>query len=159
MSMNSANYVMGYGYQNTAVENYREEARENNYLALRRAQDVILSGAAMIALSPLLAGVALAIVLDDPKGGPIYTQTRCGKDGKEFKLYKFRSMCVNADQRQRLSVTPGLTCIWQVQPNRNELSFGEWVELDLEYIKKRNLFPDWKLIFQTVNAVLCGYGE
>ena len=61
-------------------------------------------------------------------------------------------------ERQRLYVTPGLTCYWQVQPNRNELTFDEWMELDLKYIQDRNFWLDWKLIFQTIWAVLRMYG-
>lgn len=61
-------------------------------------------------------------------------------------------------ERQRLYVTPGLTCYWQVQPKRNQLSFEKWVELDLKYIHDRNFWLDWKLIFQTVWAVLRMYG-
>ncbi len=61
-------------------------------------------------------------------------------------------------ERQRLYVTPGLTCYWQVQPNRNQLSFEKWVELDLKYIHDRSFWLDWKLIFQTVWAVLRMYG-
>ena len=57
-------------------------------------------------------------------------------------------------ERQRLYVTPGLTCYWQIQPNRNELTFDEWMELDLKYIQDRNFWLDWKLIFQTIWAVL-----
>lgn len=57
-------------------------------------------------------------------------------------------------QKQRLYVTPGLTCIWQVHPNRNDLSFDEWMELDITYMKKRSFLLDWKLIFQTFGAVL-----
>lgn len=61
--------------------------------------------------------------------------------------------------RQRLSVTPGLTCYWQIKPHRNELSFEEWLELDLQYIRDRSFFVDWKIIFKTVSAVLGGQGE
>ena len=61
-------------------------------------------------------------------------------------------------ERQRLYVTPGLTCYWQIQPNRNELTFDEWMELDLKYIQDRNFWLDWKLIFQTIWAVLRMYG-
>ena len=57
-------------------------------------------------------------------------------------------------QRQRLYVTPGLTCYWQVQPNRNELTFDEWVELDLKYIRERSFWLDWKMIFGAVKSVL-----
>ena len=61
-------------------------------------------------------------------------------------------------ERQRLYVTPGLTCYWQIQPNRNELTFDQWMELDLKYIHDRNFWLDWKLIFQTIWAVLRMYG-
>lgn len=62
-------------------------------------------------------------------------------------------------EKQRLYITPGLTCYWQIQPNRNELTFDEWVDLDLKYIQDRNFWLDWKLIFLTVVAVLKMYGE
>ena len=52
-------------------------------------------------------------------------------------------------QMQRLAVKPGITCIWQVS-GRNNIGFDEWVEMDLEYIKNRNLWLDIKLIFKTV---------
>lgn len=65
----------------------------------------------------------------------------------------------NAYQLQRLYVTPGLTCYWQIQPNRNELSFDEWLELDLKYIRERSFWVDWKIIFLTVVAMLRMYGE
>ena len=55
---------------------------------------------------------------------------------------------------QRLLVTPGLTCYWQVQPKRNELSFDQWVALDVKYIEESSFLTDWKLIFMTVGAVL-----
>ena len=56
--------------------------------------------------------------------------------------------------RQRLLVTPGLTCYWQVQPNRNQLSFEEWLEWDIKYIRERSFLTDWKIIFATVGAVI-----
>ena len=55
--------------------------------------------------------------------------------------------------RQRLYVTPGLTCYWQIQPNRNDMSFDEWVELDLKYIQQRSFWVDWIIIFKTFQAV------
>ena len=61
--------------------------------------------------------------------------------------------------RQRLIVTPGLTCYWQIQPNRNDLSFEEWVELDVQYIKERGFVTDWKIIWKTFGAVLGMNGE
>lgn len=55
-------------------------------------------------------------------------------------------------QMQRLLVKPGLTCIWQTS-GRNTIAFDEWVEMDLEYIRKRNLKLDIKLIFKTVGVL------
>lgn len=52
-------------------------------------------------------------------------------------------------ERQRISVTPGLTCYWQVS-GRSSLSFDEWVDLDIKYIHERSLRVDIKLILKTV---------
>lgn len=52
-------------------------------------------------------------------------------------------------QMQRLGVKPGLTCLWQVG-GRNSVDFDGWVELDIEYIQKRSLWLDIKLIIKTV---------
>lgn len=56
-------------------------------------------------------------------------------------------------QRRRLEVTPGMTCYWQVS-NRKEVSFDDWMKLDLKYVKKRSFNEDIKLIWRTVLAVL-----
>ena len=168
--------------------------------------------------------ISIIIVIDDPSAGPFYKQLRVGRHGKEFYMYKFRTMRANADkmidqlakqnemdgpvfkikddpritrvghflrktsldelpqlwnvlrgdmsivgprpalprevaqyddyQRQRLLIQPGLTCYWQIQPHRNDLSFDEWLELDLKYIRERSFLVDWKIIFSTVRAVL-----
>lgn len=201
---------------------------KRRYWVLRRAQDIVFSSIALVVLSPVMLLVALAVYIDDPKGSPIFSQIRCGRNGKPFKFYKFRSMCVDAEakldqlleqnemdgpafkikddpritrvgkfirktsldelpqlfnilkgdmsivgprpplpreveqydayQRQRLNVTPGLTCYWQVQPHRNDLTFDEWMELDIKYMKERSFLVDWKIIFQTVRVVLFGQG-
>ena len=60
---------------------------------------------------------------------------------------------------QRLYVTPGLSCYWQIQPHRNELSFEEWVDLDIKYIRERSFITDWKIIFRTVAVMLTRQGE
>ena len=189
------------------------------YWALRRSQDIFFSALALIVLSPLMLIVALIIVIDSPGAGPIFTQTRVGRDGHEFRLFKFRTMVPNAEQklkellkfnemsgpafkmkndpritragkflrrsgidelpqlvnilkgdmsivgprpplprevkkyneyqRQRLYITPGLTCYWQIQPNRNDLTFADWVDLDIRYIRERSFWVDWKIIFKT----------
>ena len=202
---------------------------KRKYWIVKRIQDIVFSLIALIALAPLMLVIAIIIYIDDPKGSPIFSQIRCGRDGKEFKFYKFRSMCVNAEEKlaelldknemegpafkmkedpritkvgrflrqtsldelpqlwnilkgdmsivgprpalprevalyddylkQRLYVTPGLTCYWQIQPNRNSLTFDEWMELDIQYIQDRSFWTDWKVIFRTVGAVLGMEGE
>ena len=60
--------------------------------------------------------------------------------------------------RRRLSVKPGLTCLWQVS-GRNEVhNFGDWVRLDLEYIDNWSLWLDLKILWRTIPAVLAGTG-
>ena len=73
--------------------------RRRLYLRVKRIQDVVLSLLALVVLSPVLLLIALAVVIDDPKGGPLFTQTRCGQWGKEFRLCKFRTMSTDAEQR------------------------------------------------------------
>lgn len=204
-----------------------EVTKKPVYEFLKRTMDIVCSGMAILVLSPVLLIIALAVRSD---GGPaFYSQVRVGKDGKKFRIYKFRSMCVNADspemlaklaklnemdgpafkikndpritkvgrfirrtsldelpqlfniflgdmtivgprpplvsevaqytehQRQRLLVKQGLTCYWQCS-GRNNISFDEWVELDLKYIRERSLWTDIKIILKTVPAVLSGDG-
>ena len=57
-------------------------------------------------------------------------------------------------QLHRLDVKGGLLCLWQIEHNRNQLSFDEWVELDLKYIQKRNIWLDLKIIFKGAWMVL-----
>jgi len=209
----------------------REEVLHDGraYWRLRRFQDVVLSLVALLVLWPAMLLVALIVVIDSPGAGPIFAQTRIGRDGKPFTFYKFRSMCPNAEEKleallpqnemngpvfkikddpritrvgkfirmtsidelpqlwnvlkgemsivgprpgipreveqyddyekQRLFVTPGLTCYWQIQPNRNSLSFEEWVDLDVKYIHERSFLTDWKIILATFGAVLGMNGE
>ena len=73
-------------------------ANQNRYEKIKRFFDICLSAAALVVLSPLLLALAILIYLED-KGPVIYSQTRIGKDGRAFKLYKFRSMCVDADEK------------------------------------------------------------
>lgn len=201
---------------------------KRKYWIGRRIQDIVISALALIALFPFLLFIALVIYMDDPHGSPLYTQVRCGRDGKRFKFYKFRSMYVGAEdnleellknneadgpafkirndprlihvghflrsfgldelpqlwnilkgdmsivgprpalpreveqyndyQKQRLYIQPGLTCYWQIQPDRNKISFDEWMKLDIQYIKERSFMIDWKIIFKTVCAVMHGDG-
>lgn len=57
-------------------------------------------------------------------------------------------------QKHRLDVKGGLLCLWQIQPNRNSLSFDEWCRLDFEYIEKQSLWLDIKILFKGAWMVL-----
>ncbi len=201
-------------------------ARPIRPLFAKRMLDVLLAAVALICLSPLLLLITIAI--KTTSRGPIFfTQTRVGLGGRTFKLYKFRSMVVNADslkdslekqnekdgpifkmkhdpritpvgrfirkysldelpqlinilkndmslvgprppvprevvqykewQLRRLSVQPGLTCIWQTS-GRSKLTFDEWMRMDLQYIDDWNLRLDFKLIVKTVKVVITADG-
>lgn len=60
--------------------------------------------------------------------------------------------------RRRLSVKPGLTCLWQVKGRNEVKNFKDWVRLDLEYIDNWSLWLDVKILFQTIPVVLLGTG-
>lgn len=191
--------------------------RQSRYIFLKRFFDIVLSLVGLVILAIPCLIIAILIKLCD--GGPVlYTQARVGKDGKIFKIYKFRSMYVDADKlldklseqnevtgpmfkmkndpritsvgrflrktsldelpqlynvllgdmslvgprpplpkevvkyseydRQRLWVIPGCTGLWQAT-ERNNVGFDRMVELDLEYIQKRSLLLDTKIILMT----------
>lgn len=199
------------------------------YSILKRIFDIFTSFVLLIVLFVPFLILSLVIYIDSPGASPIYWQERVGKNGKNFKFFKFRSMVPNAEnmldelldknemtgpafkikgdpritrvgrfirktsidelpqllnvllgdmslvgprpplprevemysdyQKQRLLVTPGITCFWQVQPSRNSLSFDEWLELDMKYISKRGARTDFKILFKTIGAVFGMEGE
>lgn len=67
------------------------------YLALKRVIDIVFSLIGIICLSPVFLITAIAIKIDDPKGGIFFKQERVGYKGKTFYMYKFRSMVANAE--------------------------------------------------------------
>lgn len=215
----AASYQLVYGTMDT-------DRKKRMYWVAKRGMDVVCSGMALLLLLPVFLITAVAIWAED--GGPvIYAQDRNGLKGKVFRMYKFRSMCkdaeklhkelekqneldgpvfkikkdprvtkvgriirktsvdelpqlinilkgemsvvgprplvtyetekCNAYQKQRMAVKPGLTCYWQCS-GRNELSFEEWVEMDLKYIEEANLWVDVKIILKTVRMVVSGKG-
>ena len=78
----------------------KENLRDHRlYWIGRRTQDVILSSGALVVLSPVMLATTIAIVVDDPSAGPIFSQERIGRNEKLFKFYKFRSMCPNAEAK------------------------------------------------------------
>ena len=76
---------------------------------------------------------------EGPLTGPLPDEVR------QYKLW----------QRRRLSVRPGLTCLWQVS-GRNQVKFEKWMELDLEYIDNWSWWLDLKIMARTVPALLHG---
>ena len=204
----------------------RESVLRDNktYWMWRRTQDIILAILGFVLLWPLMLIVSIAIMIDSPGAGPIFSQTRVGREGKEFTFYKFRSMKPQAElelikllphnemkgpafkikndpritkvgrfirktgidelpqlwnvlkgemsivgprpalprevaqydayTKQRLLITPGLTCYWQTQPHRNNMTFDQWVDLDIQYIRERSFTVDWKIIFKTFRTVM-----
>ena len=210
----------------------REEALANKgaYWVIRRAQDIVLCTLALVVLLIPMLIVALLIVIDSPGASPLFIQTRVGRDGKLFRVYKFRTMVPDAEKKldellkynemkggpafkiandpritrlgrflrksgidelpqlinvllgdmsivgprpplpreverygeyelQRLYITPGMTCYWQIQPRRNELNFRTWVDLDVKYIRERSFLVDWKIILGTFVAVITLQGR
>lgn len=203
--------------------------RWGGYRFVKRLFDIVFSLLLLVLFSWLFVIVAIAIKIDDPKGPIIFKQRRVTKNGREFKMYKFRSMCVDAEarleelrksnektgpvfkmkddpritrvgkvirkmsidefpqflnvlkgdlsivgprpalpkevaaytpyQRQRLLVKAGITCYWQTRNNRDAITFDEWVDLDLLYIKQCSVWSDFKLIIQTVGVVLTAQGN
>lgn len=197
------------------------------YIAWKRVFDVTASLLALVVLSPLMLLTALAIFLED--GGPVFfVQRRAGLNGKHFRMYKFRSMCKDADklhhkflsyneldgpafkmkhdprvtrvgrfirrtsidelpqllniirgdmsivgprplpvyeakqcsayQNRRLLVKPGLTCYWQVM-GRSDVSFEEWMALDLKYLRERGVLTDARIVLRTFAVIFKGGGR
>jgi exopolysaccharide biosynthesis polyprenyl glycosylphosphotransferase len=62
-------------------------------------------------------------------------------------------------QRRRLSMKPGMTCIWQTTPKRNICGFEDWMRMDLEYIDNWSLWLDFKILLKTIPVVLKGEGR
>ena len=195
----------------------------NTYaLGVKKIMDIFGSLLGIIILSPLL--IVLTILIRTSSHGPaIYKQLRVGLRGRQFELYKFRTMVANADelrkeleemneadgpafkiaddprvtkvgkflrksgldelpqlfnilkgemsligprpplpeettqyerwQLRRLSVKPGLSCFWQVKPDRNNIKFEKWMELDLAYIDNWSLRLDFVILLKTLKTV------
>jgi exopolysaccharide biosynthesis polyprenyl glycosylphosphotransferase len=71
-----------------------------------------------------------------------------------YEVEKFE----NTAQRRRLSVKPGLTCLWQISGRNQVRDFRDWVKLDLDYIDRWSLALDFKILLRTIPAVICGLG-
>ena len=186
----------------------------NLQLFIKRTADIFISSVMILilVLIPVLIIIPIAIRLES-KGPAVFTQDRAGKDGKVFKIYKFRSMLIpeesfdaegnplkpkeritkvgrilrktnldelmqlfnvlngtmsivgprpmlpdqaavlNEEQNRRHAMRPGVTG-WAQVNGRNNLSWGEKIPLDIEYVEKYSLWFDVKILFKTVAVVL-----
>lgn len=86
-------------YRDEVVLNSPNEYRNTVNSILKRAIDITGSLVGLILLSPLFVIVAIMIKLEDPKGSVLFYQTRIGKNEKPFRMYKFRSMISNAEEK------------------------------------------------------------
>ncbi len=196
-------------------------------LFIKRVIDIIGGLVGLVFTGIITLFLAPAIKLDSP--GPVFfSQTRIGKNGRRFKIYKFRSMYIDAEERKkeleaqnemkglmfkmendprvtkvgafirktsldefpqflnvlkgdmslvgtrppteaefeqynehyrrRLSMTPGLTGLWQISGRSDIEDFDEVVRLDLKYIDNWSLTEDFRILVQTVVVVLFGRG-
>ena len=88
------------GLRMSTNPNVKETAvvqQRSAYLHIKRAQDVVLSLVGLVVLMPILLLIALIIVIESPGESPIFIQTRVGKNGKEFRFFKFRTMYPDAE--------------------------------------------------------------
>ncbi len=85
-----------YSDSNAAIIEVKEDIA---YTILKRSMDIFGAFLGILLLSPLFVFVAICIKLEDKKGPVFFSQIRVGKNGKEFKMYKFRSMVTDAEER------------------------------------------------------------
>ncbi len=93
-----------HGKIDEATEKRLRELLENksfrSYWRKKRRFDIVVSSIILTLAAIPMGIVAIAIVIDDPHGGPFYKQIRIGRHGEEFYMYKFRTMYVDADKRK-----------------------------------------------------------
>jgi exopolysaccharide biosynthesis polyprenyl glycosylphosphotransferase len=95
--INSSRLVYGMGVPRLLISSI---PHTNVALVWKRLTDIVISALALIICLPIFAAIAIAIKLDD--GGPVFfAQVRVGLRGKKFFMYKFRSMCVDAEQKRK----------------------------------------------------------
>ena len=76
-----------------------EFPEKRGYQVVRRAQDIVLSVLALLVLALPFLFIGIAVYIDDPSGSPFFKQERIGKNGKIFRIIKFRSMFTDAEEK------------------------------------------------------------
>ena len=151
---------------------------------LKRLMDVFISSLGLLLLSPLFLLTALAIKATSP--GPVFKIkddpriTRVGRLLRKTSIDELPQLInvVKGDmslvgprplplrdyrgfdqdwQRRRFSVRPGITCLWQVN-GRSDVSFENWMKLDMSYIDSWSLWLDIQILVKTIPAVIRGSG-
>ena len=208
---------------------YNTLERDWRMLTLKRIADLFGGFFGLFITAILFPFIAIAIKLEDKNGPVLFSQIRIGKNGRRFRIYKFRSMYADAEERKkelmtqnevkgpmfkmkndpritkvgkflrrtsldelpqfwnifkgdmslvgtrpptveefekyndyyrrRMSITPGLTGLWQVSGRSEITDFNEVVKLDLQYIDNWSIGQDLKILLQTVGVVLTGKGS
>ena len=99
MDIDVTNEKVAQNVSSVSTKKYKDIfTKRKPYNVVKRAVDVVGAIVGIIILIPLTIGIAIAKIILNEKGPIIYTQNRIGKDGKIFKMYKYRSMVVGADE-------------------------------------------------------------
>jgi exopolysaccharide biosynthesis polyprenyl glycosylphosphotransferase len=123
---------------NSALLTFSATPHDEIRLLVKRVTDILLAGAALVLLLPIMAVIALLIRLTSP-GPAIFRQTRCGLNGRRFVFYKFRSMCQDAEgmraslqhlsERQTAMKIPNDPRLTMVGRWLRKFSIDEWPQL------------------------------
>ncbi|GIO12248.1 multidrug MFS transporter [Cohnella xylanilytica] len=98
MSPNSENTINSKIKMMSDTQQNLDKTRMYRYVAIKRILDIVIAFCGLVILLPFLLLIAILIKCEDPKGSVIFSQIRVGKDGKLFRMYKFRSMVTNAEK-------------------------------------------------------------
>ena len=145
--------------------------KDNKWIFLKGEEQLFSTGAEYVSLDgsdPKLTELMIQSDLGQKDKYLIYGYLfLVGKSSKSKKHNEFLTPLLymprevtqyTAYEWQRLYVTPGLSCYWQIAPHRDQLSFEEWMDLDIKYVHERSFLVDWKIIFCTFRAMLFGHG-
>ena len=99
------------------------------YDLIKRAMDLVLGCLGLVFISPVMLWVAYKIHKEDPNGSVIFKQQRVGRNGELFTMYKFRSMCVNAEERlnELLDKNEIKGAMFKIQEDPRVTEFGKFI--------------------------------